>query len=174
MLRVPRAVAPLSFRFRSFEHGPLSIQALTPIEIADAYDGESALVGARIMAMSILSDDARVFGGHEDIFDLPDVEVDALLIAFDAVFGDVSPTFFRCDWAAWRDRLIEGARHPSNYSAAAALGASYDLVVVGQHVRIFDRPERFFGLPAMALTDGHMMAYRVARTIHLESQRANS
>jgi hypothetical protein len=164
--------APLSFQFRSIEHEPLSVVALTAREISEAYDdhGDGALV--ILMARSLHAGGPfRLFDDPDEARDLPEPEVQMALQAWAPVWFAISPTYGRCDAVAWTARITEGARHPSNGTASLLMGESYATADYGKYTRMTDRPERYYGLPASKLTDGQLMCFRAARKIYEEQFR---
>jgi hypothetical protein len=168
LIRTPRPEAPLPFRFRNLEHEPLSVVALTSTELAEADSLEGDAAGLWLIAHSLRAGGHLLFDDPEVLLDLPHTETDALLAAVNVAFHGICPRYGRSDWFAWRDKLRIGAQHASNETVATMLGDSYDAVTVGKFNRVLDRPDRFFGVAPVELTDGQLMAFRVARELHEE------
>lgn len=152
----PRPSLPIDFTFAGLPVAALEVVALTTREVASAADD------AELVATSLRVDGARLFASASDVSDLPLDTWLALAAAWRKTFLVVSPRYHACDWKAWKETLINGASHITNCTTAGLLGSAYEV----HGTRLIERPERFFGLPPCDLTDGQMMAYRAARTLH--------
>jgi len=171
---VPKPRLRLDFRFKSFQHPALWVEALTTTEIVAAIEGCSeseALVN--IIPRSLTAGGEFVFGDVDELLDLPDPEVDALIIGFGKAFREICPISYQSDWHEWLSELKKGAQHHTNERATVLLGQCYEAATFGNRVRILDRPDRYFGVQMHRLTDGQMMAYRAARALHEDRMRSS-
>lgn len=169
LLTVPFPIRPIPFRFVGVDHGPLQVRGLSLHDALEARDdGETAVVTRCLLD----ADGERVFADPSDMFELTDGEHAAVTRAVFAALDAVCPTPGRADSLAWRTALTQGARHSSNIALTTLLGESYEVAGGIAKPRIIDRPERYFGIPPRALTYGHLLCYRAARTINEESQHA--
>lgn len=146
--------------------GRLTVVGLTAHEWA-AIEGDAS----RLIAAALRMDGAPAFVREDDVGALPAPIASALLgVVFDAV-RIVSPMRQTAAFGEWRATLCEGAKHPSNITVLTALGWSYDAFQVPNGVRFSDRPDRYFGVPFHALTDGQWMATEAARAVIEERYR---
>lgn len=107
-----------------------------------------------------------MFGGPDEVLDLTVDEFAALATSFQAAFDGICPIRTECAYAAWMETLTKGASHESNATARELLGGCYESINVGKHIRIINRPERYFGCAPRELLDGHLMCVEAARRLH--------
>lgn len=161
--------APGFERFR-FEARGLSSLAVDAVTDALADTSESAR-GARIaLDLAVLSlhvDGVPAFANAEALGSLPVTLANALVNATHDALEVCSPLYGRSDGGAWHRVLTDGAR--AAMDVVSALGGCVD----DGPERTTERPDRYFGVPLCALTDGQWMAYRAAREV-LEGLRARS
>ena len=167
---------PIPTRLAGVEHPTLCAFAIHPSEANEAIDAAHGLSGQQftdavnigIVARSLRVNGSRVFRSSEDVTYLPDSEIEALVASVTKALATIGPLYAFCDWEAWHRVLEEGARDPSNSTAARLLGSAYDVGGGIAKPRLIDRPDRYWHLPTAELLDGHLMIYRAARKIHEE------
>ncbi len=172
LLATPRPVLPLSLRIAGIPCR-LSVQGLRSSEICEANDDAEAIplslrqsyATAGIVARALLADGKPAFTSAADVLDMPDAIASQLMRYALNGIGTVSPVYGWMDYDAWNAALCAGAKHPSNYTAAKALGHCYHVAYGLKHTRVLEMPELYFGMPRNELTDGHWMVYRAARTV---------
>lgn len=179
LLQTPRASLPLSYRFPFAADVELRVQALTSVELAAAEDaaadigddGTRASVTARhiLAACVTLDNGSPAFTDAAAVGMLTDREVGGLMAAVDPVLQGCSPTYSTSDARAWHRALRDGAA--ANWHVASALGQCVDVAYGWSAMRIMPRPDRYFGLPQHALTDGQWMAFRAARELVEETRK---
>lgn len=116
----------------------------------------NAVLPMELIALSLLANGRQAFASADDVADLPDHVVLELGNALHGALRIVSPLYGRANSDAWGAVLRAGAA--ASQSIAIPLGGSRD---DGPH-RTAPRPDRYFGKPLIALTDGQWMAYRAA------------
>lgn len=181
LLRSPRPCLPLQWRAPGAEWAALHVVALRGIEVDEALDAARAAMGEAAhfdrfrlavlrASLRLSADGAPVFASVEDAGALQDGEAEALLDEVFVALGTCSPTYARSDLAAWDRALREGARAPGNLHETVALGSCIEHGWAGST----PRPDLYYGVPIGALTDGQMMAYRAARAVVADLQRAHA
>lgn len=118
-----------------------------------------------LIAESLHDEDGPVFSSREQVGVLDDVEVNTLAGIVSPALDIVSPTFAYSDANMWLTKLQRGAAHISNIYTASVMANCVD----GPKLLV-QRPDWFFGLPLIQMTDGHHMAFRAAR----RAMKANS
>lgn len=157
---------PVRLSFAGVERGAFRVQAVTSLEVLaandlaapDATDTTRARRRELGIVAAALCDErgAPVFDSADDVGELDDNECERIVHAVRSVLDVISPTFATSDVRAWHSALVDGARE--NMHTAMVLGSCVE--AVGRiHV---DRPDRYFGIPLGALTDGQHMAFRAA------------
>jgi len=171
LARSPRPLWPLALALPGVPR--LYAQGLTGAEVDEAHDGAADVdagsrrmdaVGLRLAAATVV--DARgapAFGSFADLAALPGPVADAIVGAALDGLSVVSPTYARSDFIAWRDALLRGARDVTNRGTAGIMASAHDVVILPSRAFFHERPDRYFGLPLCALTDGQLMAFRAAR-----------
>lgn len=82
------------------------------------------------------------------------------------------PEYGRCNIEAWQAKLLEGAREC--WAIAYPMGQCEDWAFGWKHAHHQERPDRWFGVPLIDLTDGQWMGYRAAVAYYYERQRAQA
>ena len=159
LLETPRPVIGVDHRIDGFEDVPLSVVGISSRELADLTDGAGRHVPPRLLSFVLRAGKEALSGA--DLLMLPASSYDALGAACMAALG-LCPLYVLSDVDAWTDVLREGAKSPSVFADAIALGGSIDVAPTGH---VIDRPDRFFGVPFSQLLDGHWMAFRAAGKI---------
>lgn len=176
LLGTPRPSYPLAWRAEAAPDIPLHVVALRSLDVEAALDAakDAAPKGehidrftAEIVALSLHTPEGRAFRSAEEAGALLDSEGAALTAEVLSALAIVSPTFVRSDTTAWGKALGEGARTASNINAALALGSCAEH---GWGLST-PRPDIFFGLPIVDLTDGQLMAFHAAREVVKSLQR---
>lgn len=163
LCQAPRAQIEIDFRFNFIDDLQLYVRALTALEFADALNaGPSALIAA-----SLFTADGPAFSCAQEADLLTELEeAEALTAVLDGL-GECSPMYSTCDTLNWSSVLKKGADHGSNVSLTHSLGGCVD----AGFERYVERPDRFFGVPLMCITDGQWMAYRAARNVYEKRAR---
>jgi hypothetical protein len=118
------------------------------------------LLGDReVLALVLQTPQGRAFPSSAALARLEEHELDELVMHAFRALADVAPTYARSSAKRWGEKLIEGARHPSNIVEAASLAACVDATLGGP----LPRPDRYWGQPFAELLDGHWMAFQAAR-----------
>ena len=169
LLRRPRPVLPLVFRFAFAPHVALAVRGLTAYEDAEISDvppddptGRS-LIARRLIAAVLLADGRPAFTDADAVGGLTEHEIAALGDAVVKAAHVVSPMRNKVDLAAWDDALQKGARHPQNIGVTMAIAAATEPLVAPQKLLRLSAPERYFGAPIADLTDGQLLAYYAAK-----------
>jgi hypothetical protein len=170
LLGTPRPHYPLTWRADAAPDIPLHVVALRGLDVEAALEAARAASPGgdhierftlEVVALSLHTPDGRAFRSVEEAGALPEDEGRALVAAVLGALAIVSPTFARSDSAAWGRALVEGARTGANINAALALGSC----VEHGWGAVTPRPDIFFGLPIVDLTDGQLMAFHAAREV---------
>lgn len=169
LLRRPRPQQQLKFRVPCAAHIRLFVRALKSVEYAEVFEAADAVeveqlstsaITSELIAVSVYTPKGRAFMSGAEVLRLRGEEMAMLGIEVLDALHRVSPTFQRSETAAWRMALKEGAQHPSNFNDALTMYRSCDRVAMSNAV--WERPDRYFGLPYCELTDGHQLAYSAA------------
>lgn len=172
-----RPSLPLKFRFRGLPNAELHAQAFSPHEANVVHDEAQCLPESerkdRILAAYVANSlvdslHRRIFASADEVGSFDESEFHLVSTAVWNALGRVGPLLRHADAEAWHAALCAGAKDPSNAQALYLLSQSYD--VAGMSGRILDRPERFWGVPACQLLDGHILVYRAARAVYEERQ----
>ena len=171
-----RPTMALAYRIRCAPTVPLRVRALSVAEEAEALDlaaeAPPEIRGSRteleVLARCLYTPTGPAFDGPCDVGRLDETDVAALAREAAIALNRIAPTYGRVDLGAWRLALEKGASHPSNFSTAFAMEACWDPVPL-TNTRVA-RPDRYWGVPARKLLDGHWMAFRAASAA-LESMR---
>lgn len=168
----PRIRRPLTYRIKGAEQIELSVESMSSSELAflldDAKDKPSAIVCA-----SLLADGTRAFNSPEEIFRLHKEEVAMLYGEVADILSRISPMYTSSDTAAWKRVLKKGAMHPSNMGIVLAMSECVDIVVGAQTTIQVGRPDRYYGIPQMKMSDGQRMAFAAAKEL-LDEHREQS
>lgn len=166
--RRPRPMMPIDHRIRGAESIALSIQALRPVEEAEALGAplgrdKSGISErhARLVAASLLADGSLAFSSHDVLMrHMASREFIRLANAVLDALATVSPSYLTSDTIAWRDGLRKGAKE--NVAVVSAMSSCVDISLgFGAH-HAHGRPDRYYGLPVAELTDGQRMAFSAA------------
>jgi hypothetical protein len=161
LLRIPRPIEPLAFRFSVAPTQQLYAQALSPTELAEAREAEDphlAIAAATLVDRA----GARILTVH-DIGHIDEIEAKLLATAVGVALARVSPTFGLVDERAWEFALRTGVESDAtNMRIACRMGGC--LEAVGD--RVFSAPDKYFGVARGALLDGHWMAFRVGQAVY--------
>lgn len=175
LLRVPRAQLAVDVPLI----GRGTVVAIAGQELREAHDEQgdapdavkTSRVSARIIALSLHDATGPVFASAAEVGQLEEDDFERVAAAVVPAVTSISPAFGVSNIDAWEARLAAGARHPSNWLAARALGCCYDKRTLTipkgkrtyyeQHVT--DRPDRYFGMPLGELTDGQWLCFRAAK-----------
>lgn len=122
----------------------------------------SGATTAGIVAAALLSRGAPVFRSGREVMGLPCETFAGLSGAVMAGLGTISPLYGWSNIDAWLTALERGSRHPSNAAARETMRISHD-ITLGSKAFFLPRPDRFYGLPLCALTDGQLLAFRSCR-----------
>ena len=160
LLRLPRPIEPIGFRFEALPGKPLFVQALSHSEVGEARD--SADPATAMVAAALVSRAGQPLVTVADLGLITETESERLQAAVLGVIARVSPSYALSDVAAWDARLREGANDGTNLRIAFTMGGCLELV--GR--RIYAAPEKFFGVARGQLLDGHWMAFRAAQSIY--------
>lgn len=173
LLRRPRPVLPIAFRFAWAADMELAVRGLTALEDATAGDVDPDMpaevrhseVARRLISAWLLVDGAPALSA-EDVAALTEAEAGALWRAVRAAAAIVSPQYRTADVDAWTTALEAGAKHPSNRAVASIVHFSTELVIgMGGGANV-SAPDRYFGIPYADLTDGQIMAYQAAKKVN--------
>lgn len=168
LLELPRPRRLLKFRLSNAPKTKLYVRALAAHElpIEEAGNFETKLV----ISCLTLENGKPAFSSADALSDcLSARELKALSRDCLTALLDIGPIFIYCDYAAWMQKLEEGASHPSNYVVTHALGSSFDMVVLPDKTVIIDHPDQYFGVPKNQLLDCHWFAYWAARKVYKSS-----
>jgi hypothetical protein len=151
----------------------LAVQGLTALEDAEVVDLDPNLppeirkseIARRVIAAVLLADGARAFASADDVGALTEPEVHALGAAVFQATSVVCPMRRAVHEDAWHDRLVLGAKHPVNRSTTRAISLSTETLVAPARFVSLSAPDRYFGIPLAALTDGQLMAYEAAKAV---------
>ncbi len=174
MLATPRASTPISCRIRGAEHLNLTVVAVTSAEEAEAMSvldsSESQDVGRSdakraLIQLTVHLDGSKAFADLSAVGRLSEPEFDDLYEDVELALADISPSYGRSNSAEWIRVLETGASHHSNLIVASRLSSCVD-ISYGYGIKYTNpRPDRFFGVPTHALTDGQWMAFDAARSL---------
>ncbi len=170
-----RSLLPLqpeqALRYR-FDVAPglrLLVRALPGLFFAQASDEAAAVARddssplRRVIAECLHSrSGGRVFASEDEVAELYQPELAALATAVLEALDIICPRSGRSDRKAWEDRLLEGARHPSNTMLVSALSGCADPLITPKGVHWMPHPERYWGVPVCQLLDGHWLAFEAA------------
>ena len=160
---------------------PLRVVALKSTEInetvfaCDSIEPPEARSGAFtewLISKALVLDEPSypsAFASPDEVGSLDDHEIRELAGAVDWALSRIGPTYARSDTAAWKDVLRRGARN--NLAEAYSLGGCVDISMGPTSRYTIARPDRYFGVPLVELTDGHWMAYRAAREVWEEDSK---
>lgn len=131
-------------------------------EIYSLIDGaKDKAVG--IVCATLLADGERAFSCPEEIFKLHKEEVDAIYSEVSVALSEISPLYASIDHVEWMKVLKEGALHQTNVSTTWSMSECVDIVAVGDSTIKLSRPERYYGIPPVELSDGQRLAFSAAR-----------
>ena len=157
LLRLPRPVERIGFRFEALPDKVLWAQAITSLEVAEARDSADALLA---MTASALVDGAgKRVATVADLGLLTQAEAKGLQAAVVGALARISPSYTISDSEAWGAQLKLGAAEPANLRTASVMGGCFEQA--GK--RIYAAPEKFYGVPRGQLLDGHWMAFLAAQ-----------
>ena len=163
LLRLPRPRLPLEFRFNQSSE-PIYAQAVSGAELEELATSE-AYEYQTLSKVLVDVNDRPLFTSTQLQECLTPEEFRRLRNQARLALDIISPTLLSADWKAWQDYLMEGAKHPSNFLQATALGGCYSTVSIGESIRIIRTPERFFGVPLSQLIDSHWLVYMTCRNL---------
>lgn len=169
LLRRPRPVLPLAFRFPFAPDLALSVRGLTAYEDACIGDVDpddptrKSVIGRRVIAAMLLADGAPAFAGPEAVGGLTEYEIAAVGSAVAEAAAVVSPMRRRVDRDAWDTALQRGAVHPSNIGLTVAVASASEALIAPRALIHVAAPERYFGAPIADITDGQLLAYYAAK-----------
>lgn len=168
MVATPRPKEILNFRIANAPNVAFYVQAIGSQEIAEVSGLDAGLISKCIVTKG----DKPAFSSVESIKKILSVaEYELLVREMHKVLARISPAFNYCDSDEWMARLVEGAKHSSNYLLTKSLGDCYELIIAPNGVWLAqDRPERYFGVPRCKLLDCHWMAYLAAKEIMFPKQ----
>jgi hypothetical protein len=179
LLRQPRARAIVDLQLGAGRRGAFFVCAPSAVEELDAFDRvpeaappflRRALIMAELAALTLHNGERRVFASARDVLALDEDYADIVMHTTLLELERIAPSYRRSDVAAWLRQLELGAVHGENHSLATRLACSVD-VSLGKGA--VPRPDRFFGVPTGALTDGQWLAYRAARHALIEVHLPN-
>lgn len=170
LLAAPVVVLPLAYRLHFATDQPLAVCGLRAADVQAIRDDAEHLdpftrqgaTAAGIIAASLLSRGRPVFRSGREVMGLPHETFAGLSSAVMTGLGTISPLQGWSNIDAWLTALERGSRHPSNAGARETMRVAHD-IVVGNRVVFNPRPDRYFGLPLCALTDGQLLAFRSCR-----------
>lgn len=170
LLGRPRPVIPLDFRFPFAPDLALAVRGLTALEDAEVVDVDRTLpaesiqntIQRRVVTATLLANGRPAFAAADDVDALTEAEFAVLSSHVFRAAHTISPMRRSVNIQAWRDRLVEGAKHRSNISAASTVFMSTQTLVGPRSFIHEHAPDRYFGLPLADLTDGQLMAYAAA------------
>ena len=164
-LGVPRPLLAIEYRIPGIEHIDLFVRGLRSIEEAEAFDSaaitdvEDAKVSAgtsTLIAKSLCNEHGGLlFHDNNGPMSLLEDEFIDLLRAVSGCLDVISPTYLRSDIEKWGARLLEGASVVSNIRESIKM--SYCVDHSDKYMVL--RPDRYFGIDPIDLTDGQMMAF---------------
>jgi hypothetical protein len=165
----PRPVWPLDYRIRAAPDVALFVCGLTGREDASAwadnYDEPEALrrgiTMGKLVAVALCDSGATRMLDYGHTGQLDPVELATLAIHVTKALNIVSPTMWRCDISAWRERLRAGAQHFTNVADMMAMAESGE-PTAEMGIRQWS-PDRYYGIPICELTDGQILAYDAAQ-----------
>jgi len=169
LLRRPRPQQALNFRVRGAEHIKLYARALKSLEQAEAFEAGDDIeleqltvsaITAELISLTVYTPRGRAFGSSDDVMRLSGNEIGQLGSEVLNVLHAISPTYSRSDTGAWEMALKKGAQDLSNIHEAMSMYRSCDRV--GMDGTVYERPDRYFGLPICELTDGQLMVFSAA------------
>ncbi len=169
LLRRPRPQQALTFRVTGAEHIQLFVRSLKNLEYAEVFESGDdvelsqlaiSTITAELIAATVFTKNHRAFSSADAVMRLSGTEIGQLGKEVLDVVHLISPTYQRSDAQAWKMALKEGAGHASNIYEAMSMYRSCDRV--GMDATVYERPDRYFGLPVCELTDGQLMAYAAA------------
>ena len=150
----------------------LSVKALTWQEemvAVDAAADDSENIESHFIAASMLADGSRAFNSAEEVGQLSESEVAVLGAEVLVALSRISPSHVRSDIDKWRETLKRGALHGSNMVEVIAMAGCVDYTMAATVGRI----DRYFGVPVSRLTEGHRLAFLVAREIIEEAREVH-
>jgi hypothetical protein len=113
-----------------------------------------------VLSATVFTRKGRAFATAEQAAMLNATEIDTLGKEVLDALHYISPTYQGSDLAAWNIALKEGASHSLNFQEALLMYRSCDRV--GMDATVYERPDRYFGLPMCELTDGQLMVFSAA------------
>ena len=124
--------------------------------------------GAKDMAVGIvcaalMADGERAFSCPEEIFRLHKEEVSAIYSEVSLALSEISPLYASIDHVEWTRVLKEGALHRTNIATAWLMAECVDIVALGDSPIKLSRPDRYYGIPLVEMTDGQRLAFSAAR-----------
>lgn len=158
---------PVDYRPPGLERFRLEARGLSACEAAHLFDEldrlhtdkRAVIETLDLIALALLADGRQAFASGEEVGALPSYVVNALAMALRDALRVCSPLYRSTDDSAWDRVLREGAAKGANAMVSLALGNCID----EGFSRFTPRPDRFFGVPTIAVTDGQWMAFRAAR-----------
>lgn len=167
LLAQPSVSWLLDCRIRGAEHIALGVRGLTAQQFAEiSFSNKRDLALLRI---ALTADGRSAFHSDEEVAHLGENEVGLLAEQAYIGLGICSPIVATCNIDAWMTKLKQGARSAICQQVAVSLASCVDITMAG----VVSRPDRFFGKPLHALTDGQWLAYHAARDV-VEAARAPS
>jgi hypothetical protein len=167
--RRPYPVIPISIRLRGAESIALSVRALTwceEMEIQDLHSQKESTLSLAYIAKSLMADGEQAFSSYEQASMLSESEIQRLEPEVALALSKVCPCVFRSDMSAWEFALYEGAKHLTN---AHAVSMAMSCIEDGSEM-VTQRPDRFYNMPLLELTEGHALAFRSACKVIWEAR----
>jgi len=132
MLEVPRPKRKLQFKFDETDVD-LYVQSISSEEYHNCcYSNLNNTIDFDIISKCLIfKNGEKVFESSNDIkSNILETEFKKLKEEFYPIISEISPVYYFTNSVKWNEKLIEGARHFSNYIAMQALGSCFQLTII--------------------------------------------
>jgi len=167
--RRPYPVAPIGVRIRGAESIALSVRAITwseEVEVRDFCSEKENSLALAYISKCLMADGEQAFSSYEEASMLNESEISRLEPDVVNALSRICPSFFRSDCEAWLSALYAGAKDFSNIHAVLLASSCLEDGMSGSATR----PDRFYGMPLLELTEGHVLAFRSACKVIWEAR----